>query len=229
VHLEAYLARDDRIVLPLGSTEQHAYLSLATDSILAERVSVEAAEPLGVPVLPALPYGFTPGFGAYPGSPTLRLDTYLAIVRELLDSLAGQGFGRILVVNGHGGNVPAGALTREWMADNPGRQALFHSWWSAPKVWAVVEEIDRDSSHASWIESFPWTRVEGTEVPRERKPLVDSSELAVSDPARVRELVGDGSYGGLYERPEGDWRRVWEAGVAEAREVLESGWRQDAS
>jgi creatinine amidohydrolase len=35
--LEEYLRGDDRIVLPLGSTEQHAYLSLATDSILAER------------------------------------------------------------------------------------------------------------------------------------------------------------------------------------------------
>ena len=43
MQLEAYLERDDRIVLPLGSTEQHAYLSLATDNILAERVSVEAA------------------------------------------------------------------------------------------------------------------------------------------------------------------------------------------
>ena len=39
MQLEAYLERDDRIVLPLGSTEQHAYLSLATDNLLAERVS----------------------------------------------------------------------------------------------------------------------------------------------------------------------------------------------
>ena len=69
MQLEEYLARDDRIVLPLGSTEQHAYLSLGTDAILAERVSVEAAEPLGVPVLPALAYGLTPAFAAYPGSP----------------------------------------------------------------------------------------------------------------------------------------------------------------
>ena len=74
MQVEEYLARDDRIVLPIGSTEQHAYLSLETDNILAERVSVEAAEPLGVPVLPVLPYGVTPTFAAaYPGSPTLRL------------------------------------------------------------------------------------------------------------------------------------------------------------
>src|SRR6266576_3115626 len=76
MQLERYLERDDRIVLPLGSTEQHAYLSLGTDAILAERVSVEAAEPLGVPVLPALPYGLTPYFAAFPGSPTLRVDTF---------------------------------------------------------------------------------------------------------------------------------------------------------
>jgi Creatinine amidohydrolase len=40
--LEEYLRRDDRIVLPIGSTEQHAYLSLETDNILAERVAAEA-------------------------------------------------------------------------------------------------------------------------------------------------------------------------------------------
>ncbi|HKV87526.1 MAG TPA: creatininase family protein [Candidatus Dormibacteraeota bacterium] len=67
MQLERYLEHDDRIVLPLGSTEQHAYLSLATDAILAERVSVEAAEQLGVPVLPALAYGITPYFAAFPG------------------------------------------------------------------------------------------------------------------------------------------------------------------
>ena len=72
MQLEAYLESDDRIVLPLGSIEQHGYLSLGVDMILSERVSVEAAEPLGVPVLPSLPYGLTPYFAAYPGSPTLQ-------------------------------------------------------------------------------------------------------------------------------------------------------------
>ena len=110
MQLEAYLEGDDRIVLPLGSTEQHAYLSLATDSILAERVALEAAEPLGVPVLPALAYGITPYFAAYPGSPSLREETYLALLRDLIDSLRGQGFRRILLLNGHGGNAPAESL-----------------------------------------------------------------------------------------------------------------------
>src|SRR5205085_8456576 len=109
MQLEARLETDDRIVLPLGSVEQHAYLSLGVDLILSQRVAEEAAEPLGVPVLPALPYGITPYFGAFPGSPTVRVETYQALLRDLVTSLADQGFKRILIVNAHGGNAPGRA------------------------------------------------------------------------------------------------------------------------
>ena len=57
MQLEDYLESDDRIVLPLGSTEQHAYLSLETDNILAERVSVEAARAARRPGVPGSPTG----------------------------------------------------------------------------------------------------------------------------------------------------------------------------
>ena len=106
MQVEAYLRADDRIVLPLGSVEQHAQLSLCVDQVLPERVAVEAAEPLGVPVLPALPYGLTSYFAAFPGSPSLTETTYRAVIRDLLLSLHGQGFRRFLIVNGHGDNNP---------------------------------------------------------------------------------------------------------------------------
>ena len=227
MQLEAYLERDDRIVLPLGSTEQHGYLSLGVDAILAERVSVEAAEPLGVPVLPALPFGLTQYFAAYPGSPSLRVETYVAVVSDLLDSLHGQGFRRFLLVNGHGGNSPAGAFASEWMAERPDAQVLFHNWWNGPRTWAVVQEIDPDASHASWLENFPWTRLRGANPPAEKKPMADQAQMRVAGPAEVRELLGDGSYGGLYERPDEDVLRVWQAGVEEVRDLLESGWRRE--
>src|SRR3989442_8116170 len=110
------------IVLRLGSIEQHASLSLGVDMILSERVSVEAAEPLGVPVMPSLPYGITPYFAAYPGSPTLSVETYQSVVRELLDSLYGQGFRRFLLVNGHGGNDPGGAAAAAGKRGHPDAQ-----------------------------------------------------------------------------------------------------------
>ncbi len=133
MQVESYLKGDDRAIVPLGSTEQHAYLSLSVDSILSERVSVDAAAPLGVPVFPRVNYGITPYFTAFPGTISIRVETYLALVGDILDSLAHSGFKRILLVNGHGGNSPAQALAMEWMARHPGVCVRFH-WWPAP-LW----------------------------------------------------------------------------------------------
>jgi creatinine amidohydrolase len=222
MQVEAYLEGDDRVVLPLGSTEQHGYLSLETDNILAERVAAEAAEPVGVPVLPVLPYGLTPSFAAFPGSPTLRVQTFVAVVRELLDSLYGQGFRRVLIVNGHGGNPPARAAAQEWAAAHDGAQAIWHDWWMGPRVQEVAASIDPVYTHANWFENFPWTRLPGVELPTEVKEPV---AYGIENPARVREAIGDGVFGGLYQRPDEEVLRVWQAGVEEVRELLENGWR----
>jgi creatinine amidohydrolase len=209
MQLEAYLERDDRIVLPLGSTEQHAYLSLATDSILAERISVEAAEPLGVAVLPALAYGVTPGFAAFPGSPSASEETYARLLEELISSLRGQGFRRFLLVNGHFGNI-AGA---EPVLSETVR---LHSWWSGPRVWSIVQEIDPEASHASWMENFPWTRLPGVELPDEHKAPAPRSD----DPAEFRRLLGDGAFGGWYQRPDDEMLRLWQVGVEETHDAI---------
>jgi creatinine amidohydrolase len=222
--VERYLERDDRIVLPLGSVEQHGYLSLGVDAILSERVSVEAAEPLGVLVLPALAFGLTPYFAAYPGSPTLRTETYRSVLRDLLHSLFGQGFRRFLLVNGHGGNEVGRSAIDEFEAEHPDASVLWHNWWNAPRTWAVVQEIDPDASHASWLENFPWTRLDGVALPSQRKPMQDIARMRELDPADVRAMLGDGSLGGLYERSDEDVLRVWQAGVDEVREVLDGGW-----
>ena len=70
---------------------------------------------------PSLPYGLTPYFAAYPGSPTLRVETYRALLRDLLDSFHDQGFRRFLFVNGHGGNDPGRAAVDAWDASARGR------------------------------------------------------------------------------------------------------------
>ena len=224
MQVEAALRREDRAVLPLGSTEQHANLSLSTDTILAERVAVEAAKPLGVPVFPALPYGISPYFRAYPGSISLRVETYLLVVRDILDSLAGSGFRRILLVNGHGGNSPVQGLVGEWMADHPGVKLRLHNWWNAPCTWGKVMEIDPVASHGSWMENFPWTRLTGVTLPTERKPMVDLDRVRLCDPVALRALLGDGNYGGYHQRPDADMEAIWKIAVEETREMLERSW-----
>lgn len=215
MELETYLDKDDRIILPLGSTEQHAYLSLETDNILAERVSAEAAEPLGVPVLPALAYGVTLRFAAYPGSPSASPGTYVALLSELTASLQSQGFRRVLLVNGHGGNSFAAATVA-------GNGVVWHDWWNSERVRALVDEIDPDGYHASWTENFAWTRLR-VSVPDAHKPVVQLE--GVTDPAEVRAIAGDGCFGGWYERPDEEMQPIWDAAVDEVRQLLETGWR----
>ena len=222
--VEEYLKRDDRAVLPLGSTEQHAYLSLSVDAILADRLAVESAEPLGVPVFPVLAYGITPYFRAFPGTVTLRVETYMSIVRDILDAMAEQGFKRILIVNGHGGNTPAQGRVGEWMADHPGVQIKFHNWWNAPKIWTQVQAIDSVASHASWMENFPWTRLAGIDMPREQKPMSDLEKLRRLDPKSLREYLNDGNYGGFYQRDDEEMMKVWRAGIEETRALLTEAW-----
>jgi creatinine amidohydrolase len=222
--VEEYLNRDDRAVLPLGSTEQHAYLSLSVDSILAERLAAEAAEPLGVPVFPVLAYGITPSFRAFPGTITLRVETYMAILRDILDAMTEHGFKRVLIVNGHGGNLPAQGLAGEWMGDHPGVRVKFHNWWNAPKVWAQVQAIDPVASHASWMENFPWTRLGKIDMPREQKPMSDLDKLRRLDPKSLREYLKDGNYGGFYQLDDEDMMKIWRTGVEETRALLTEEW-----
>ena len=224
MQVEDYLRRDDRAVLPIGCTEQHAYLSLAVDMILAEKVSADAAEPLGVPVFPVLPFGHTPTFMAYPGTVSLRLETLIAVMRDVLDSLATHGFRRILIVNGHGGNAPVANFLGEWMGDHPDVKVKFHNWWNAPKTWAKVQAIDPVASHASWMENFPATRVAGVTQPQMQRPPIDFAKLKLLNPRETREYLGDGNFAGYYQKPDEVMAGLWRVAVDETRELLEGPW-----
>ena len=219
MQVEQKLQQDGRAVVPVGSTEQHGYLRLTVDAILAERVACEAAEPLGVPVFPVLSYGITPYFRRYPGSISLRLDTYQRIVADILESLAGTGFTRILFVNGHGGNIPGGSILQEWMNDHAGITVKWHNWWNAPRTAAAVAAIDSVASHASW------TRIAGVKLPDGQKPMIDIARMRMMGAAGVRAYLGDGNFGGAYEKPDDQMMRVWSAGVEETREALEGRWQ----
>ena len=219
--VEDWVRHDDRAVLPIGSTEQHAGLSLMVDAILAERIAVEAAEPLGVPVFPALPFGLAPYFQAYPGSITLRVATLCAVVRDVLDSLKRGGFRRILIVNGHGGNQPAGALAQEWMMDNPDCRVRFHNWYSAPKTWEQVMATDKQGSHANWMENFPWTRLASTPADQV-KDMVNTDLMKTMPPFEARNMLDDGSFGGRSQRSDNEMLAIWDVAVKETRALLEA-------
>jgi creatinine amidohydrolase len=219
-----HAARDDRAVLPVGSTEQHAYLSLCVDAILAERVASEAAEPLQVPVFPTINYGLTPNFVEYPGTVTLRMSTLCAVMTDVLDGMVRSGFRRIVIVNGHGGNSPAHGAVLEWLDRHRGTQVKWHNWWNAPKTFAKVQAIDQVASHASWMENFPWTRLGNSAMPSSQKPMMALDRFQQLDPVAKKQLLGDGNYGGLYQRPDDDMLALWQVAVDETRALISDGW-----
>ncbi|WP_428375403.1 creatininase family protein [Lichenicoccus sp.] len=224
MQVEDYLRTDDRCVVPLGSTEQHAQLSLSVDSILSERVALDATATLPVPVFPVLAFGVTPYFASFPGTVTLRAETYLRIVQDVLESLFRTGFRRILLCNGHGGNASAANTIQEWVAEHPGCRVRLHNWWNAPKTMQKVLQVDPVASHASWMENFPWTRLGNLRGPAEAKPMTDLDRMRLLSPPEVKDMLGDGNFGGLYQRSDEDMLAIWAVAVEETRALLESGW-----
>lgn len=220
--MAAYLAKDDRCVLPLGCVEQHAGLSLCVDAITAERLAEEAAEPVGVPVCPVLSYSATPSHAAFPGTISIRLSTFLSVVEDILTALLEGGFRRILIVNGHGGNSPAKILAQEILAKHSSSAILFHSWWGAPKTSAAIKKIGADGNHANWLENMPWTRL-GTETLAPKVPI-NEMHLDALPPEHAKALLGDGSYGGRYVAPEAEMMDMWRTAVEETRDLLENAW-----
>ena len=98
----------------------------------------------------------------------------------------------------------------------------FHNWWNAPRTLAKVQEIDPVASHGSWMENFPWTRLPGVVQPTPAQ--ADGRPRAharCSSPARSRDYLGDGNFGGYYQRPDEDMLAIWQVAVEETRELLE--------
>ncbi|MEM8856372.1 MAG: creatininase family protein, partial [Pseudomonadota bacterium] len=150
--------------------------------------------------------------------------TLLRLVEDIVDSLHRSGFKRILIVNGHGGNNPVGAMALDMMREREDLAIKFHNWWMAPRTWAKVQEIDPAASHASWMENFPWTRLKGTDFPKGRKEMIDLDRMRLMSPKAVREALGDGVFGGEAIKPDEVMHALWEVAVAETRDLLEGPW-----
>lgn len=102
--------RVDLVLIPIGSNEQHGpNLALRMDIAASEEFCRRASARLAprVVVAPAVPWGVSYHHMNFPGTITLSNETFTQILVEVISSLHHHGFDRFLVVNGHGGNIPA--------------------------------------------------------------------------------------------------------------------------
>ena len=159
--VEAYLERCKGVIVPLGSTEQHGPTgAIGTDALTAEAVALEVGRRSGVLVAPAQAYGMAEHHLGFAGTMSLQPATLLAVIHDLVLSLARHGFERIYVINGHGGNI---ATTKAAFAQAYGTalsRGLPHAaalrcklanWFMAPEAMALAKELhcDREGQHAT--------------------------------------------------------------------------------
>ena len=177
---DADAAATDLALVPVGSTEQHGpHAPLGTDAITAEAVAEAGADAYEsessgqeVVVAPAIPVGVAAEHRQFTGTLWVSEDTFREYVRETVASLAHHGWDRVVLVNGHGGNVAAlrevaGTITREDDA------------YAVPFTWfeAVGEHSDR-MGHGGPLETALLRHVDSELV---REDRVDEAREGASD------------------------------------------------
>ena len=125
----------DKAVLAVGSTEYHGdHLPYGTDTLVAEHLAREASERVeGLLKLPTIPIGMSAHYSSFPIAITLSTETLMHVLKEVFESLKKHGVTRLLIINGHDGNIPAiDAATREYRTLHPEfKIAVLEAWWVA--------------------------------------------------------------------------------------------------
>ena len=163
--IEAYLKRSTAIIIPIGSTEQHGPTGfLGTDALCPEVLAEGIGERCGALIAPTLSIGMAQHHLGFPGSITLRPTTLIAVVQDVVNSLARHGFDRFFFLNGHGGNIASvTAAFSEVYAESslgtasgnrPPLRCRLHNWWDVPGVKRLSSEVfgADEGSHATCSE-----------------------------------------------------------------------------
>lgn len=149
------------VILPTAAVEQHGrHLPLETDCRIVEEVSrravEQAADRVTALVAPAVSFGVSGYHMGFPGTLTLTMGTFIAVVEELCEALIHHGFRRILVLNGHGGNHDPIKIAARNVADRTGVAVAAASYWNlAADDLAPFQdgEVDAIPGHACGFET----------------------------------------------------------------------------
>lgn len=160
--VEAYLKDSRGIVIPIGSTEQHGPTGfVGTDALCPELIAHGIGDKLQAMVAPTLSIGMAQHHLGFAGTVTLRPSTLMAVVQDVVNSLARHGFDRFFFLNGHGGNIATlEAAFSEVYAETslgtaghnrPRLRCTLQNWWDCDSIKRISEERfgDAEGSHAT--------------------------------------------------------------------------------
>jgi creatinine amidohydrolase len=161
--LRALAATDATVIVPVGAMEQHGpHLPVQVDSLLATEVAIGAAEQLvdlmssPTVVTPTVWLGLSEHHMPLGGTFTLDIATYHALLRGICRSIGRHGFSRIVILNGHGGNVTALSNISQELSDELGLDMLAMTYWTVDSVAAdMASQLEKQTGvlHAGEAES----------------------------------------------------------------------------
>ena len=134
-------AQDSLVVLPIGATEQHGpHLATGMDYFTVESIARNAASVasahIPIVVTPTLPFGSSHHHFVFGGTMSLSTETYYKVLYELVESLVTDGFTRIFLLNGHGGNHELAQLAARDIALKHPVRAAAGSYWNV--AWTAL-------------------------------------------------------------------------------------------
>lgn len=199
--VERRLEFDKRIVIPLGATEEHAFLSLCTDSLFVDRVTSRACTEAEVLLGPVMPFGCSAFAVNFPGTISMRTTTMCHVIEDMVDCLYRQGFRRVVFVTGHGGNEVITGCLSELQLDRPGL-AMYYRTANAG-MSQQVRQIERErnlapSEHAAWTEVFDFNTVDAIPDQEMQFPVTPDFPMFPLNPRLARRYMGDGVQSGRY-------------------------------
>lgn len=154
--------RDKIVILPLAAIEQHGpHLSVSTDMDLVSSIAqkVETLLPDDILLCPALPFGSSHHHLSFGGTLSISITTYTQVVVELVESLLQNGFRKIVLLNGHGGNITPvkqalAVLGHKYDQTLSPNIALVTYWETAGNVFAGAAPMESPAlSHACEYET----------------------------------------------------------------------------
>jgi creatinine amidohydrolase len=152
-------------VLPVGTVEQHGpHLPLVTDVLTASEMSRLAVErdPSRAVLLPPVYYSFNEHHMDFPGTVAVAGETIINYVTDIGVSLARHGFRKILLVNGHGSNVPFLDIAARNITNRTEAVCAMVSWWSLiPKALFADLETPAPVQFQEWFSRYSRTGTVG--------------------------------------------------------------------
>jgi creatinine amidohydrolase/Fe(II)-dependent formamide hydrolase-like protein len=189
--IEAWLARNTTVVIPIGSNEQHGPTGLlGTDWLCPEIIAHEAHKTGGdILVAPTFNIGMAQHHLGFPGTISLKPSTFMAAIADWVDSLSGHGFQKIYFLNGHGGNIASieAAFSEIYAAYSfDAKKCPFilklRSWWQLAGVTRLADNLFPvgHGSHATPSE----IAITQSAYPDMIKSAVMSPKIAATGPIR---------------------------------------------